>query len=75
MRQHSQLISVMAHNMGLVLGLIFKILDVAGLTSLILRPIKPSSEGLVQSVVNDINILKWTPLIPKDIGLYGFVYR
>lgn len=30
--------------------------------------------GLVNSVKRDATILKYCPLIPKDIGIYGFIY-
>ena len=73
-KRHAALIGVMAHHLGLILGTLLRILSLVGLDKLLLKPIHPTSEGLVKSVIDDVNKLKKHPLIPKDIGLYGFVY-
>ena len=73
-QRHGALISIMAHHLGPILGLLLRLLAFVGLDKLLLRPIHPTSEGLVQSVVKDVEVLKRTPLVPKDIGIYGFVY-
>ena len=73
-KRHRALINIMAHNLGILLGTLLRILSLVGLDRFILKPIPPTSEGLVQSVIDDVNTLKRHPLIPDDIGIYGFVY-
>ncbi|KAK9805093.1 hypothetical protein WJX73_004862 [Symbiochloris irregularis] len=73
-QRHKELISVMVHHLGFFLGSILRFLDFFKLTSLLLKPINPTSGGLVDSVVDDITALKRHPLIPADIEMYGFVY-
>ena len=74
-RHHAQFMSVLIHNLGYFLGTLLRILSLFGLEKYILRPITPTSEGLYQSVVDDVNTLKATPLISKDVGIYGFIYN
>ena len=81
-KRHNEFIDVLQHNLGIspipllgsLLQLLLKVFDMTGLIKLLLKPIKPTQEGLVQSVVDDVNILKGHPLITGDVDLYGFVY-
>ena len=69
-RQHGMLIQSMVDKLPFLFGMILRLLDLLQMTGLILKPIR----DLERSVVEDVGKLKSHPLVPKTIGIYGFVY-
>ncbi|KAK9819048.1 hypothetical protein WJX74_010765 [Apatococcus lobatus] len=73
-RDHHRLIGLMSKYLGFILGTLLTIMSMLGLHKLIMRPITPTHEGLVNSVRKDVAVLKSCPLITRDVGIYGFIY-
>lgn len=69
-RQHGMLIQSMIDKLPLVFGLLLRLLDLLHMTGLILKPIR----DLDRSIIEDVEKLKANPLVPKSIGIYGFLY-
>ena len=64
------LIQAMVDKLPLLLGLVLRLLDLLQMTGLILKPIR----NLERSIFEDVQKLKSNPLVPKSIGIYGFLY-
>lgn len=64
------LIQSMVDKLPLPLGLLLRLLDFLQMTGLILKPIR----NLERSIIEDVEKLKTNPLVPKSIGIYGFLY-
>ena len=69
-RQHGMLIQAIVDKLPLLFGLVLRFLDFLSLTGLFLKPIK----NLERSVLEDVAKLERNPLVPKHIGIYGFIY-
>ena len=69
-RQHGMLIQSMVDKLPLLFGLLLRVLDLLQMTGLILKPIR----DLERSIMEDVGKLKTNPLVPKSIGIYGFLY-
>ena len=64
------LIQSMVDKLPFLFGLVLRVLDLLHMTGLILKPIR----DLERSIYEDVDKLKNNPLVPKSIGIYGFLY-
>lgn len=64
------LIQSMVDKLPLFFGLLLRLLDLLHMTGLVLKPIR----NLERSIIEDVEKLKSNPLVPKSIGIYGFLY-
>ncbi|KAL0024749.1 hypothetical protein WJX79_001474 [Trebouxia sp. C0005] len=69
-RQHGMLIQAMVDKLPFLFGLVLRLLDALSMTGLLLKPIR----NLERSVYEDVEKLKSNPMVPKSIGIYGFLY-
>ncbi len=60
----------MVDKLPFLFGLVLRLLNMLGMTGLLLKPIR----NLERSIYEDVEKLKSNPLIPKSIGIYGFLY-
>ena len=60
----------MVDKLPLPFGLLLRLLDFLKMTGLVLKPIR----NLERSIIEDVEKLKANPLVPKSIGIYGFLY-
>ena len=60
----------MVDKLPLLFGLLLRLLDFLQMTGLILKPIR----NLERSIIEDVEKLKTNPLVPRSIGIYGFLY-
>ena len=70
MRQHDSLIQAMAEKLPFPFSLLLRFTAFLHLDGLLLKPIR----DLNTSIIEDVNKLKNNPLVPKSIGIYGFLY-
>ena len=64
------LVQAMVDKLPFLFGLLLGVLDALNMTGLLLKPIR----HLEQSVYEDVEKLKSNPMVPKSIGIYGFLY-
>ena len=64
------LIQAMVDKLPFLFGLLLRVLDALSMTGLLLKPIR----NLERSVYEDVEKLKSNPMVPKSIGIYGFLY-
>lgn len=64
------LIQAMVDKLPFLFGLLLRVLDALNMTGLLLKPIR----NLERSVYEDVEKLKSNPMVPKSIGIYGFLY-
>lgn len=64
------LIQAMVDKLPFLFGLVLRLLDALSMTGLLLKPIR----NLERSVYEDVEKLKSNPMVPKSIGIYGFLY-
>lgn len=69
-RQHGMLIQAMVDKLPFLFAIALRALDALGMTGLLLKPIR----NLERSIVEDVSKLKANPMVPKHIGIYGFLY-
>ncbi len=69
-KQHGMLIQAMVDKLPFLFGLVLRLLDALSMTGLLLKPIR----NLERSVYEDVEKLKSNPMVPKSIGIYGFLY-
>ena len=69
-RQHGMLIQAIVDKLPFLFGLVLRLLDFLQLTGIFLKPIR----NLERSVLEDVEKLKRNPIVPKHIGIYGFLY-
>jgi len=64
------LIQAMVDKLPFLFGLVLRLLDTLSMTGLLLKPIR----NLERSIYEDVEKLKSNPMVPKSIGIYGFLY-
>jgi len=69
-KQHGMLIQAMVDKLPFLFGLVLRLLDTLSMTGLLLKPIR----NLERSIYEDVEKLKSNPMVPKSIGIYGFLY-
>jgi carbonic anhydrase len=69
-RQRPRLLDLWSKRLGWIFGTALKLAAVLHLDAFLVQPI----HNLEQSVRDDVRSLALHPLVPKDMGIYGFTY-